>query len=233
MCQTNPMTSGRGSSVTRARIFRRRRDHFELAPLPVDDAHALRQTAVMEEFQALRDEVRSRLEKQQEITSYAIAFMAAIAVAISFLSHQNFDFRRLAPLYPFASLILAGFTLMASDHDMNIAHIYRYIDTILRPRIAAMLQLSPEKLQVWEWNRERARWQQGGGFKLLLTGPTAAGKYSMTLIPNLALAVFMAVYGITRLGSWLRIEYCVPLLVVAWSAWIAVYISTLYFRMVK
>lgn len=125
--------------------------------------------AAIEEFRALRDEVRSRLEKQQEITSYAIAFMAAIAVAASFLSREKSGLERLAPAYPLISIVLSGFTLMTLDHDMNIAHIYNYIDTRLRPRLNSQSKDSED----WGWNEYRAQRQQGGGLRnTFFTGPS-------------------------------------------------------------
>jgi hypothetical protein len=202
-------------------------------PSADDNLQPLIDTAVVEEFRTLRDELRSRFEKQQEITSYAIALMAALVVTISFLSQQQFNFESLLLVYPLTSLVLAGFTLMVTEHDMNIAHIYRYFETVLRPRLAELTDLSPETLNVWGWNRKRAEWQQGDGWRILLTGPMPAGKYTMTLFPNAGLAAYLAVYGTTHLDGWLMFWYLVPSVAVLWTTAIAIYISTLYFRMAK
>jgi uncharacterized protein YqgC (DUF456 family) len=187
--------------------------------------------AAMEEFHVLHGEVQSRIEKQQEVTSYAIAFMAALAVAISFLSRQTSTFERLAPAYPIISIILSGFTLMVVDHDMNIAHIYDYIDKKLRPQLA---HLSKDALDnIWSWNRYRAERQQGCGLSIILTGPISAAKYTMTLIPNLVLAGFIAYYGVTHSHGWQTVWYFVPAIVVIWTLCASLYIINLYFEMVN
>ena len=197
--------------------------------LSSEDPKTLGSAAVIEEFHVLHDELRSRLEKQQEITSYAIAFMAAIAVAGSFLSRQQSTFERLAPAYPVLSIILSGFTLMVVDHDMNIAHIYKYIDEKLAPQFT---HLAKDALgSIWAWNRYRAEQQQGVGWLIVITGPVSAGKYTMTLVPNLILAGFIAYYGITHPHGWLTVWYFVPGLGVVWTLCASLYIVRLYFDM--
>jgi processive 1,2-diacylglycerol beta-glucosyltransferase len=189
--------------------------------------------AVVAEFRALRDEVQSRLEKQQEITSYGIAFVAALVVAFSFLRQPEFDFSHVGVVYPVISLILAGFTLMCADHDMNIAHIYSYVETVLRPQLAELTNLSAEQLHIWEWNKARAEWQQGGGWKRqIYAGAIPAGKYLMTITANLTLAIYVAVNGFEH-PSALLVWYLVPLFIVMYSTIASIHISRLYFRMLK
>jgi hypothetical protein len=216
-------------------IFFGRRNSRKLElPSPADDLEAIGYAAVIQEFCALHDELRSRLEKQQEITSYAIAFVAAIAVSASFLSREKSNFERLAPAYPVISLILSGFTLMTVDHDMNIAHIYNYIDTKLAPQLTHLTDGTLAKLKVWGWNQFRAKAQQGGGWTTILTGPASAGKYAMTLIPNIVLAGFIAYYGIVHSHGWLLIFwYFLPAFAVAWTLCTSFYIISLYFRMLS
>lgn len=205
-------------------------DPPEFLPAP---APAPAPAAAIEEFRALHEELRSRLEKQQEITSYAIAFIAAIAVAISFLTNNKSNFERLAPAYPMISIVLSGFTLMTIDHDMNIAHIYEYIDKHLVPLILDLTDRSPGKLKIWDWNRYRANQQQGRHWSIILTGPISAGKYTMTLFPNLLLAGFIAYYGTVHSHGWLRLWYFAPSLAVVWTLCASFYIINLYFKMVE
>jgi small basic protein len=187
--------------------------------------------AIIEEFRVLHDEVRSRLEKQQEITSYAIAFLAAIAVASSFLSRERSVFERLAPTYPVISFILSGFTLMVVDHDMNIAHIYSYIDTELAPQLIYPLDGGLGK--ALGWNHYRARQQQGVGWKIVLTGPISAAKYVMTLVPNLLLAASLAYYGTANSHGWLTFWYFLPSFTVLWTLCASLYIVSLYIGMLS
>jgi hypothetical protein len=212
-------------------FFGRRNNRKPQLLSPTDGLEAIGHAAVIEEFRALHGELQSRLEKQQEITSYAIAFLAAIAVAISFLSREKSSFERLAPAYPVISIILSGFTLMAVDHDMNIAHIYSYIDTELVPQFAHLAEGTLGK--VWEWNHYRARQQQGGGWRIILTGPISAGKYTMTLLPNVLLAGFIAYYGTTHPHGWLTFWYFIPSFAVVWTLCTSFYIIRLYFGMLS
>jgi hypothetical protein len=115
---------------------------------------------------------------------------------------------------------------------MNIAHIYEYIDEKLVPLLLSLTDGNLGKPRIWDWNHYRANRQQGDGWALFLTGPIPAGKYTMTLLPNLLLAGSIAFYGTLHSHGWLRFWYFVPSLAVIWTLCVSFYIIHLYFKMV-
>jgi hypothetical protein len=190
--------------------------------------------AIFEEFRTLRDEIRTRIEKQQEITNFSIAFMAALLIATSQLLPKSELLKRFTPFYPIISLLLAAFTLMTLDHEMNILHLYTYLDQKLQPRMNRIVSSAAAgAASVWEWNRYRASWQQHAGrVGVLLTSPMAGSKYGLTIIPNGFIAGYMAFYGLTRhLPGWEVLEYLLPGAGWLFTVFVGLYISYSYFRL--
>src|SRR5438045_5152980 len=74
---------------------------------------------------------------------------------------------------------------MILDHEANIAHIYRYTDTDLRLRMKHLL--NNKDIKIWKWNECRASWQHHSGATNIFFYAMAWSKYSMTVLPSLAL----------------------------------------------
>jgi hypothetical protein len=157
--------------------------------------------------------------------------MAGLVIAAPLLLSKPEFSKRFMPFYPVISLLLAAFTLMTLDHEMNILHLYTYVDQKLRTRMNHIVSSAAAgAISVWEWGRYRARWQQHAGWVNLLTSPMAAAKYGLTIVPNFFIAGYMAFYGVTRLRPALEVVYLIPGAVWLYTAIIGLYISRLYFR---
>jgi len=160
--------------------------------------------ALFEEFRALRSELTTRIEKQQDITNFAIAILVgllAVAKVIDGRTTASDSILQARVFFPWISIILSSFTLMVLDHEMNIAHLTIYIHNKLRPRVEAALFVTST---LWEWNSYRAQWQQHAGVLTTLTTPMAGAKYVVTVFPNLLLTV---AYWYTRPPSAISVNW--------------------------
>jgi hypothetical protein len=177
-------------------------------------------TLLVEEARALRAEHDQRIGKQQDVTQLALATIAALVVLVSAAGQRNDPLKSLSllrPLFPLASLLLSGFTLMALDHDMNIAHIQRYLQEDLGPRIARAAGLvSDSRDKIWQWVAFRARLQQHSGRWTPATVGMAIAKYVVTLLPNLGLLLAYLTVGGPSLSLLSKASFgaaCIVLLV--------------------
>jgi hypothetical protein len=189
--------------------------------------------AIAHEYRALREEVKGRIEKQQEITNFAVAFLAAVAVAGASLSSNGQLLLVVSPYFPLVPLILSAFALMTLDHEMNVAHMYGYIDNHLRPRLLAILRsIGAGDGDVWAWNDFRARHQQGNSRRVALSSPVAASKYGLTILPNAILSLILASIAFqSGRPMWASLGYLVPVLVLVVVVVIAIRVSLLYVSM--
>lgn len=194
-------------------------------------------TALVEEFRALRAELTARIEKQQDITNFAIAIVAglfALARAVDGKASSDEVLAQLRNFFPWISIILSSFTLMTLDHEMNIAHLTIYIYGTLRPRIVAVSATNASHhSDLWEWSAYRARWQQHAGSATALTTMIAGAKYVITLLPNVLLTV---AYWRTRPVSdmhfsWTVTVYALSVVLLLTVIATATYTSRIYLSM--
>ncbi len=163
--------------------------HFSETLPPIDNSNygvspvRFEYDALLQEFSALREEVKTRIEKQQEITRYAIALAAGLIALFQLMDKKIM--LSVSNYYPVLSLALSAFSLMVLEHEVNIAHLYMYIDGHLKRRMTMIVEnatgLKPELL---EWNKHRARWQQHSRYLKFFTFAMSSSKYAMTIIPN-------------------------------------------------
>jgi hypothetical protein len=148
---------------------------------------------MLAEYRALRDEVNARIQKQQEITSFAIAVAGGLVALTQLVGDDKNPLHTLGTpgyLYPVISFAFSAFTMMTLDHEMNIAHIQKYIDSILRPRMESALRRTGNVgVTAWDWNTVRAGWQQHQGWKTFFPSSLAAAKYALTMLPSSTLLV--------------------------------------------
>ncbi len=189
--------------------------------------------ALVEEFRALRAELTTRIEKQQDITNFAIALLVgfvAVVKAVEGRASTEDALLQLRVFFPWISIVLSSFTLMTLDHEMNIAHLSIYVHTRLRPQVDAALQSTG----LWEWNAYRAAWQQHVGAFTALTSSMASAKYAITIFPNMLLT---AAYWYKRSPSsvsflsWDWVAYAVSVMVLVWVLLTAGYTSRAYLFM--
>ncbi|MGE0818209.1 MAG: hypothetical protein AB7O74_06045 [Candidatus Nanopelagicales bacterium] len=184
-------------------------------------------TALLAEYQALRDEVTSRIEKQQEVTNYAIATIGGF-VALATLLRVDDGGMPLVAFLPLLSILLSALCLMAMDHDMNIAHISRYIDGTLRARLSSV----EGKGTSLGWEQQRAIWQQHSGRRGVIASAIASSKYALTIIPNIAALVSFPILAEETDVGWMAwTGYAVALLGLLVVLIAAMYLSAQYLRL--
>jgi hypothetical protein len=207
----------------------------ESAALPRLEPVRLRNEALMSEYRALRSELDIRVGKQQEITSFSIALVAGFLALSQFLGSRSTLMQTLVslkPYYPFASIVFSAFSLMTLDHEMNIAHITLYLDSVLRPQIQQVLQQASASDDVMQWPAIRAAWQQHAGWANPITTSLASAKYATTVLPTLGLALaYVLGPGDIHLWRWASVPYFLSIALIVWVLVCATYISRLYLRM--
>jgi hypothetical protein len=192
--------------------------------------------AMLGEYHALREEITARIQKQQEITSFALALVGGFIAITQLFNDALPPFRELlAPhtFYPIISLVFSAFTLMTLDHEMNIAHLFNYIDLCLRPRMNELLkQVLQPGVAMWQWNQTRARWQQHAGLASIFPSSLAVSKYVVTIVPNLLLLVsFWLVDERAEINIIQLALYGVSTATILWVLATAWYTSRIYLRM--
>jgi hypothetical protein len=193
---------------------------------------------LLEESRALRAEHDQRIAKQQDVTQLALAAVAgliALVAALAKLDHPLEAARAARPLLPVLSIVLSGLLLMALEHDMNIAHIQRYLQDDLGPRISAALggHEGDDGVEVWGWVAFRAAAQQHSGPWSLGTIGMAVSKYVATALPNVGVLVFyVAERGSLGHLAWLsETGYGLALALFAGALFAGVYVSRIYLRL--
>lgn len=187
------------------------------------------------EYRALRDEVNARIQKQQEITSFAIAVAGGFVALTQLVGDDKNPLHTLGTpgyLFPIISFAFSAFTMMTLDHEMNIAHIQNYIDNLLRPKMEFVLSRTGNiDASAWEWNAIRSGWQQHKGWRTIFPSSLAGSKYALTMLPSLTLLTlfwFTSAHGRGVVQMAIYVVALLSFLVTAATAW---YTSSLYLRM--
>ncbi|WP_326728508.1 hypothetical protein OHA74_23285 [Streptomyces phaeochromogenes] len=184
-----------------------------------------------EEYRALRAELTARIEKQQDITNFTIALIVAFVAVIRVTQPSSFaqGAASLWHIFPFFSLVLSAFILMALDHEMNIAHISLYIHERLRKDASSVM--SGAEYKPWGWNAYRSREQQHAGIWNIFTLSMASAKYGMTILANIFL---LGAYWRHPDGRMLWVDwaaYLLALFVLLWVIGAAIFTSRIYLKM--
>jgi hypothetical protein len=183
---TNTLQRVDGSSTRAGETVLKR--NFETSPLRFE------YEALLKEYETVQAEIRSRSEKMQEITSFAIAVIAGLAALTQLFadnSNSIFTIQYFKPILPIISLLLSAFSLMTLEHDALRAHLQRYVDEILRPRMREILQETGNaRLDIWDWSRMRVKWQYRSDFAVVFDFMLSSSKYAMTVIPNIFLILY-------------------------------------------
>lgn len=189
----------------------------------------------LEEYRVLRAELLTRIQKQQEITGFAIALLAAtIAISQLFGDTQPFSetISEMLPVLPVISIVLSAFALVTLEYELNIAHIYKYIDLVLRRRIEALLESDADSPGLLGWNEHRAFWQQHVGWRSALTATMAGAKYAATIVPNvLILGLYVRNRARPAVISWHGALFLAAIFVLCLVVACAVHTSHLYLTM--
>ena len=193
---------------------------------------------LIEESRALRAEHDQRIAKQQDVTQLALAAAAALialGAALAKSGHASDVLQSARPLLPAVSIILSGLFLMALEHDMNIAHIQRYLQDDLGPRISETLGRGKDgnQIEVWGWVAYRAAAQQHSGPWRLGTIGMSISKYVATALPNVGVMVlYVASSGsLGRLAWFSMTAYGVSVLLFVGALLAGVYVSRTYLQL--
>jgi hypothetical protein len=204
-------------------------ENFEISPLRFS------YEAILSEYRALRDEISARIQKQQEMTSFAIAIVGGFVALAQLADNAGKSLGVLSdPRYiiPISSLIFSSFTLMIFEHEMNIAHLQNYIDLYLKPRLNEILaRAGGVTYRVLEWNQVRSGWQQHHGWLAVLSSSLSGAKYVMTMLPSLVLSVAFWFVESRPPTAVQVIAYAVSAIAFMWVLVVALYTSSLYVKM--
>jgi hypothetical protein len=151
----------------------------------------------LEEYKSLREEVLMRIAKQQEIAGFALALLAALAAVARFVSGTSSlsgTLKTVLPALPVVCSLLAAFTLMTLEYEMNIAQIYVYLGFYLRPLLSVASDAASIPGGDLSWSAERAIMQQGSTARVAVTGSMAAAKYVATVLPTLVFFAYFCVH---------------------------------------
>ena len=218
-----PAPKGAIAASTQTSIERREATDQQSSRLKFD--------AMVREYDALGGEVRGRIQKQQDITNFAIA-LAAGAAALGRLFPETLPSLAspvLQPFYPAISVLFSAFALLTLDHEANIALIYRYIDTELRPRMQRLI--GGDDPGVWGWNQSRANWQHHSGRTNVFFYAMSWAKYAMTVLPSIGLAfLYWRIHGIGG-AWWQRGIFSISVVLLAFVLWTALFVALQYNKM--
>lgn len=181
-------------------------------PTVADARTSGRRQILLAEYDDLRGEALVRLQKQQEITNFALLAVGALAAIAKF--GTKVDLSKVPALWLFAigSCVMSSFTLMILEHDLVIAQLATYIRSEVEPRLRRLSgeplllpSLDPET-EVFRWDLRRAEWDRAAPDSIAMH----LAKYLMTLIPN---CLFVAGFWIafshqTSLGH--ALIFCIP-----------------------
>lgn len=147
---------------------------------PVDQTRAF--DAIAKEFDVLRAEVNSRMQKQQDIANFAIAICVGFAAIVqpTFTRHAVGTEMSIRPLFPVFSIVLSAFALMTLDHEANIALLYRYMDGDLHRALSRCVP----GVSLWQWNMRRAQWQHHDWRTNPFYYAMSWSKYVITMLPS-------------------------------------------------
>jgi len=189
--------------------------------------------AIRDEFNQLRDEIKIRIQKQQEITSFSISILVGFIVLNQFLSHGDMVpiwNNNLMLFFPVVSIIFSSFSLMVMEHEANIAQIYIYINSKLLKRINEIIITNDKEPQeVWGWNNFRAEIQHRAGFKTVFNSVMSWSKYAITIVPNLIILYLLI--NLFKPGVANYIFLLLSLIIFIWMLVTGIYTGYLYYKM--
>lgn len=180
--------------------------------------------AAVKEYESLRSELVSRMEKQHEVTNFAIALTAGVLAIIQIVplnSQKNYDL--LISIMPVVSLIYSAFSLMILEHDAVIATIQSYID-----EMGLAIEKSYQELKslpgIWKWNRYGSSWQNTTSNKIYAR-LMSASKHGMTFIPNFCI---LCAYPYLKLTKGFSLSWDVVIFAMAFVAFLLVIRTAIY-----
>jgi hypothetical protein len=188
--------------------------------------------AIIKEFEVLRNEVNSRIQKQHEIVNFSIAILAGLAALSQILVNiYSLNWSNLAVFFPILSIIYSSFALMTLDNEANIALIYRYFDEISNPKMQNIL--NNIETPIWQWNLQRANWQHHSGLKNGYYIAMSWAKYVITIVPSIGMVIsYWTIRGMSG-SAWEIGLAIVSLMVVVFVFFAMAHIALLYLSLGK
>ena len=189
--------------------------------------------AAIKEYECLRSELVTRMEKQHDVTNFAIGLTAGVlAITQIFANSAQKNFDVLVFILPIISLIFSAFSLMILEHDAVITTIQAFIDEmgLEMERYSTVLK-SPG---VWRWNRHGSSWQLTSSNNIYAR-LMSVSKHGMTFIPNIC--ILCSYFYIRLLNSFSfgldTAIFILALIIFLMVIRSAVYASTLYGRLIS
>jgi hypothetical protein len=137
---------------------------------------------LIEEYKALRTEIVTRLEAQQDVLSYSIVLIAAaLPVSGTVVEREQYTLLLLIPLV----FILIGWLLLSQEYMIDTLGVY--INTRLAPRMECLLA---RKMQtrgpLWEWELFQYSTFYGASLGRLLQAILGTARYVLPVLPGIA-----------------------------------------------
>ena len=137
---------------------------------------------LLEEYRALRTEIVSRLEAQQQILNYTVVLIAAaLPVSSTIIEREQYTLLLLMPLV----FTLMGWLLLVQENMIDVLGLY--INIRLAPRMERFLD---RKLQttgpMWQWELFQHTTFYGSFARRLLQAVLGAVRYILPILPGIA-----------------------------------------------
>lgn len=151
--------------------------------------------AITKEYQIIWDEIKSRVEVQQNIINFALVSMGAlIGLSQFYLSTQISNPSSTGKVidltiqyYPAISLLFFSFGLMYSSQDSMMYYLGQYTTKVLRPQVEKILSDSRgEQVKIWRWNSYRTSEQFSN---IWYQAPLTLAGYLITFGPGIFFSI--------------------------------------------
>jgi len=148
--------------------------------------------AILEDYRVITSEIRSRESHIVQVTNFALlllggflAFMEMAKGSLTFLD----TLISVRAVLPFVSILFSVLAFMQLHQGIMIAHLGKYCDTQLRPRMKEFIRLtSGQSTDIWLWNQFKSSSRE----KNLATPVRfmlGSANYLVTIVPGIALII--------------------------------------------
>ena len=144
---------------------------------------------LLEEFRAARAETDDHMNNQHLVINFSLTVLAAVIALMQFMASTSTIMS--APvrlLYLFGSLVCSSFAFMYFWHDISVAYLAIFMETILFPRLEAIItQVYGTSHPLFSWAEFQHRNRIGRLSLAPLEDSIALGRLATVILPAPAL----------------------------------------------